>query len=166
MRRGAKSKQFVQLPGLEARSRCVLNRLKDLLEFSPLSPATGAKRRMRASGRRVAAIERGNGAPVAAAALYGLAGIEGQLEIAGWFHLHAGDAVEIGQPGAVDAGEVEARQLAFRRRQRSPDQMIGAAGEAVFDVIPGRADPDDIARLDADARRAVAQPDHMRRGWR
>src|SRR5438094_241984 len=133
------------------------------MDFRNLGPRARPGERLRGalkSGRNGAAMRR-DGGFVAPAAHNGLPGIEGQLEVTRRLHLHAGDAVEIGKPGTVDSGEVEPRKLGLRRSQRSPHQLAGAVGKAIFDVIAGRTDPDDLARLDPDAARAVAQPDRL-----
>src|ERR1700749_4668126 len=58
--------------------------------------------------------------------------------------------------------KVEAPKLGLGGRKRSANEMIGAVGEAVFDIVAGRTDPEDIARFNADTRGAITKPNRLR----
>ena len=96
--------------------------------------------------------DRADGAAVTAAARNRLTGVERQLEISVRTCLKSADAREIDQPRPVHPHDVERRQPRFLGGQGAPDEVIDAVGKAVLDIISGRTDPENVARLDADAR--------------
>src|ERR1700676_2346473 len=173
MRRGAKSKGFMHAQGLACPSR---SRIKDLQCQRNLPPPGGRRglagdirgwtllplRQGRGTGGRF--FNRDDGAAIAAAARDHLTAIERQLEVAVRTWLEPGDTGQIDQPRPVYPHDAEFCQPRFLGRKRAADQMVASAGETVFDVVSRRADPENVAGLDPDARRAVAEPDQMRRG--